>query len=92
MTFEYIFDGGFPLRSPPTDRSLPAISPTAASAPIRWTQATGVVALGPANWGGGAGMTVMSADGTKIAATIGSLDSTVQTRRACGRWARAGRS
>jgi uncharacterized membrane protein len=80
VTFDYIFDGGFPL-SVSNDGSVIAGNLANGSfGPYRWTQATGLVDLGRHTWGGGAGLTVMSADGTKIAATIGSLDSTYNTQ------------
>ena len=80
VTFDYIFDGGFPL-SVSTDGSVVAGNlANGGFGAYRWTQGTGVVPLGRQTWGGGAGMTVMSADGTKIAATIGSLDSTYNTQ------------
>jgi hypothetical protein len=80
VTFDYIFDGGFPL-SVSTDGSVIAGNLANGSfGPYRWTQGTGVVDLGRHTWSGGAGLTVMSADGTKIAATIGSLDSTYNTQ------------
>jgi hypothetical protein len=80
VTFDYIFDDGFPL-SVSTDGSVVAGNlATGGFGAYRWTQATGVVPLGRQSWGGGAGQTVMSADGTKIAATIGSLDSTYNTQ------------
>jgi hypothetical protein len=78
VTFNYIFDGGFPL-SVSDDGSVVAGNLNNFTA-FRWTQATGIDSLGRRTWNGGAGTPAMSADGTKIAYTIGSLDSTYNTQ------------
>lgn len=80
VTLDYIFDGGFPLSVTPDGSAIAGNLATGGFGAYRWTQGTGVVALGRNTWGGGAGMAVISADGTKVAATIGSLDSTYNTQ------------
>ena len=47
---------------------------------FRWTQATGLVSLGRPQVGGGGGVPGISADGTRIGYSIGSLDSSYRTQ------------
>jgi uncharacterized membrane protein len=47
---------------------------------FRWTQATGLVSLGRPQTGGGGGVPAISANGTRIAYGIGSLDGTYRTQ------------
>jgi hypothetical protein len=83
VTFDYIFDGGFPL-SVSNDGSVVAGTMNDGSyTGFRWTQATGLVSLGRPQTGGGGGVPGISADGTRIAYGIGSVDGTYRTQ---GRW------
>jgi uncharacterized membrane protein len=85
-TFEYIFDGGFALSVSDDGSVVAGNLANGTFGPFRWTQATGLVPLGGVTYGGGAGMAATSADGTVIAATIGSVDSVHNTQ---GRWTQA---
>jgi uncharacterized membrane protein len=80
VTFEYIFDGGYPL-SVSNDGTVIAGNDLSYTS-FRWTQATGMVSLGRPQTAG-AGQPSISADGTRIAYGIGSLDSSYTTP---GRW------
>jgi uncharacterized membrane protein len=81
VTFDYIFDGGYPL-AVSSDGTVIAGNDLDYTS-FRWTQATGLVSLGRPQVGGGAGIPAISADGTRISYGIGSLDSTYRTQ---GRW------
>ena len=78
VTFEYIFDGGYPL-AVSDDGSVIAGNDLSFTS-FRWTEATGMVSLGRRQMVGGGGKPGMSADGTRIAYGIGSLDSSYTTQ------------
>jgi hypothetical protein len=80
VTFEYIFDGAYPLAVSSNGSVIAGNLADGSFGPFRWTQATGLVGLGRLSYVGGGGTPGMSADGTKIASTIGSLDSTYSTQ------------
>src|SRR5687767_14485061 len=86
-TFEYIFDGGYALSVSDDGSVVAGNLANGGFGAFRWTQATGLVPLGGQTYGGGAGLTAVSADGTVIAATIGSVDSVHNTQ---GRWTQGG--
>lgn len=79
-TFEYIFDGGYPLAVSDDGSVLAGNLANGSFGPFRWTQATGLVPLGRLAYLGGGGTPGISSDGTKIASTIGSLDSSYTTQ------------
>jgi uncharacterized membrane protein len=81
VTFDFIFDGGFPI-SVSSDGSV-VVGNDNSFTSFRWTQATGLVSLGRPQTGGGGGLPAVSADGTRIGYSIGSLDNTYRTQ---GRW------
>src|SRR5262245_34206909 len=84
-TFTYLFTDGYPL-SVSADGKEVAGNNVSDYGPFRWTQATGRVSLGMASApvvGRSAGTAEMSQDGTKVASTIHSADSTFVT---VGRW------
>ena len=81
VTFEYIFDGGYPLAV--SDNGSVVAGNDLDFTSCRWTQATGLLALGRHQEVGGAGRPDISADGTSIAYGIGSLDGSYTTQ---GRW------
>ena len=79
-TFEFLFDGGAP-QCVSSDGSVVAGNGTSGGfIPYRWTQATGFVSLGRPQFVGGGGVPGMSADGRRIASSIGSLDSSYTTQ------------
>jgi hypothetical protein len=80
VTFEYLFDGGYPLAVSDDGSAVAGNGASGGYVPFRWTQATGFVSLGRPQFVGGAGQPGMSADGTRIASGIGSLDSTYSTQ------------
>jgi len=79
-TFEYLFDGGYPLAVSNDGSVVAGNDASGGFVPFRWTQAGGFVSLGRPQFVGGGGTPGMSADGTKIASSIGSLDSTYSTQ------------
>ena len=86
VTFEFLFDDGYPLAVSANGSVVAGNSSGGGFVPFRWTQATGMVSLGrPASVGGG-GVPGMSADGSKVASTIGSIDLTYSTQ---GLWSQA---
>ena len=86
VTFDFIFDGGYPLAVSQDGSVVAGNLADGSYGPFRWTQATGLISLGrPAHVGGG-GKPGISADGTKIASTIASLDSSYTTQ---GVWTQA---
>ncbi len=85
-TFEYLFDNGFPHGVSNDGNVIVGGSTSGGFVPFRWTQATGIVSLGRPQILGGAGTYAISADGTRIAAGIGSLDSSYTTQ---GLWTQA---
>jgi probable HAF family extracellular repeat protein len=81
VTFQYLADGGYPTACS-SDGSVVAGNTVAAYEPYRWTLATGLVNLGHGSGpvlGRGGGVPGISADGTRVASTIISDDSTVVT-------------
>ena len=89
VTFDFIFDGGYPLAVSSNGAVIAGNDLDYTS--FRWTQATGLVSLGRPQTGGGAGVPGISADGTRIAYSIGLSTARIE-RRAAGRWAPDGRS
>ena len=81
VTFQYLFDGGSPI-SVSNDGSV-VVGNDDNFTSFRWTQATGFVSLGRPQTGGGGGVPGVSADGTRVGYSIGSLDGTYRTQ---GRW------
>jgi uncharacterized membrane protein len=80
VTFEFIMDGAAPL-STSSDGSVLTGTLAAGGYPaFRWTQATGPVHLGRIMHLGGGGQPAISADGTRIAYGIASLDSSYTTQ------------
>lgn len=86
VTFEYLFDNGYPV-SVSADGSVVVGNGIPGFVPFRWTQATGFVSLGRAQYGGGGGTSSVSWDGTKVAASIGAVDSSYNTQ---GLWTLGG--
>ena len=80
VTFDYIFDGGYPLAVSDDGTVVAGNVSTGGFVPFRWTEATGLVNLGRPQFVGGGGSPGMSADGTKIASSIGSIDSSYSTQ------------
>ncbi|HET9325180.1 MAG TPA: FlgD immunoglobulin-like domain containing protein [Candidatus Eisenbacteria bacterium] len=80
VTFEFIFDDGT-LHAVSADGSVVTgnTQTSGNTTAFRWTQATGLVSLGRPMLVGGAGVPDISADGTRIAFGIGSLDGTYTT-------------
>ena len=80
VTFTYLFDDGYPI-SVSSDGSVVAGNGTDGNyTPFRWTQATGFVSLGRPQLVGGGGIPGVSADGKRVASSIGSLDGTYTTQ------------
>ena len=86
MTFDFIFDDGYPLSVSADGSVVAGNSATGGYVPFRWTQSTGLVSLGRPQAVGGAGVPGISADGTKVASSIGSLDLSYSTQ---GLWSQA---
>jgi uncharacterized membrane protein len=80
VTFEYLFDDGYPLAVSDDGQVVAGNSATGGYVPFRWTQATGLVSLGRPQVVGGAGTPGISADGTKVSSGIGSLDQSYTTQ------------
>ena len=81
VTFEYLFNGGAPTSVSSNGSVITGNDNSFTS--FRWTQATGMVSLGRPQGGSGGGIPGISADGTRIGYSIGSLDGTYRTQ---GRW------
>jgi uncharacterized membrane protein len=79
-TFEYLFDNGYPIAVSSDGSVVVGNGATGQYIPFRWTQATGFVSLGRPQNGGAGGQPGVSADGTRVASSIGSLDSTYTTQ------------
>jgi hypothetical protein len=79
-TFAFIFDGGYPQCVSSDGTVVSGNDASGSFVPFRWTQATGFVSLGRPQAGNAGGVPGMSADGTRIASSIGSLDSTYTTQ------------
>lgn len=86
VTVDFIFDGAFPLAVSNDGSVVVGNQNDGHYTPFRWTQATGLVSLGRPQMVGGGGVPDISADGTVIASSIGSLDSSYSTQ---GRWTQA---
>jgi len=85
VTFQYLFDDVAVHDCSDNGQVLAGLNLNTATA-FRWTQATGVVDLGRPMIYGKAGVVSISADGSRIGATIGSLDGSYTTQ---GRWSQA---
>jgi uncharacterized membrane protein len=85
VTFEYLFDDVAVHDCSDNGQVLVGLS-FATSSAHRWTQATGLVDLGRPMTYGKAGVAAISADGSRVAFTIGSLDGSYTTQ---GRWSQA---
>ena len=85
VTFEYLFDG-VPIHDVSDDGNVVVGLNLATASPFRWTQATGVVDLGRPMTYGKAGVASVSADGSRVSSTIGSIDGSYTTQ---GRWSQA---
>lgn len=81
VTFETIFDGGFPLGVTPDGQTV--AGNTTGYGPFRWTQAGGLVPLGMVPTPSPGGTPGISADGNRVASTILGSDSTYS---AAGLW------
>jgi uncharacterized membrane protein len=79
-TFDFLFDGGAPQCVSTDGRVICGNATTGGFVPYRWTQATGFVSLGRAQHVGTGGVPGMSDDGSRIASSIGSLDSSYTTQ------------
>jgi len=79
-TFEFLFDGGYPLSVSSDGSVVVGNGATGQYIPFRWTQATGFVSLGRPQNGGAGGQPGVSADGSRVASSIGSLDGTYTTQ------------
>ncbi len=80
VTFQYLFDGAHALSVSNDGSVVAGTTATGGFEGFRWTQATGVVPLGRVQQVGGAGTPGISADGTRIAYSIGSLDGSYTTQ------------
>jgi uncharacterized membrane protein len=80
VTFDFIFDGGYPLAVSYDGSVVAGNLASGGFGPFRWTQATGPASLGRVTHVGGGGMPGISADGTKVASSIASLDSSYTTQ------------
>jgi len=87
VTFNYIFDNGYPLSVSDDGKVIAGNQTDTHYTPFRWTQATGLVSLGRPQLVGGGGVPAISADGSVIASSIGSADSSYTTQ---GRWTSGG--
>ena len=83
VTFDFIFDNGYPVSVSADGSVVVGNGASGGFIPFRWTQATGFVSLGRPAIVGGGGVPGVSADGSTVASTIGSLDSSYSTQ---GRW------
>jgi len=79
-TFDFLFDGGYPIAVSSDGSVVVGNGATGQYIPFRWSQATGVVSLGRPQNGGSGGQPGVSADGRRVASSIGSLDSTYTTQ------------
>jgi uncharacterized membrane protein len=87
VTFDYIFDNGYPLSVSDDGKVITGNQTDSHYTPFRWTQATGRVSLGRPQLVGQGGVPAISADGSVIASSIGSADSSYATQ---GRWTSGG--
>jgi uncharacterized membrane protein len=79
-TFEYLFDNGYPAVVSSDGSVVVGNGASGQYIPFRWSQATGFVSLGRPQNGGAGGAPGASADGTRVASSIGSLDGTYTTQ------------
>jgi uncharacterized membrane protein len=79
-TFEYLFDNGYPISVSSDGSVVVGNGATGQYIPFRWSQATGFVSLGRPQNGGAGGQPGVSADGRRVASSIGSLDNTYTTQ------------
>ena len=84
VTFDYIFDGGYPLSVSSDGSVIAGNLSNGGFGPFRWTQATGPAYLGQVTHVGGGGTPGISADGTRIATSIAMLADSMQTTQ--GLW------
>jgi uncharacterized membrane protein len=77
-TFQFLFNGGAPTSVSEDGKVVAGNDGSFVS--FRWTQATGLVSLGRSQGGSGAGLPGISADGRRVAYSIGSLDGTYRTQ------------
>jgi hypothetical protein len=80
VTFQFIFDDGAPCAVSYDGNVVTGTTTSGTLTAFRWTQATGLVSLGRPMLVGGAGLPGISADGTRIAFGIGSLDGSYSTQ------------
>jgi hypothetical protein len=80
VTFQFIFDGGAPVAVSSDGNVVTGTTGGSTFTAFRWTQATGLVSLGRPMLVGGGGLPGISADGTRIAFGIGSLDGSYSTQ------------
>jgi flagellar hook capping protein FlgD len=80
VTFEFIFDGGFPLAVSDDGSVIAGNLSNGGFGPFRWTQATGPASLGRVTHAGGGGMPGISYDGTRVASSIAMEDSSFTTQ------------
>lgn len=80
VTFDFLFDGGFPLAVSNDGSVVAGNLSNGGFGPFRWTQATGPASLGRVTHVGGGGIPGISADGTRVASSIASLDSSYTTQ------------
>src|SRR5215831_10418647 len=86
-TFDFIFDNGYPIAVSSDGKVIVGNSTDGTYTSFRWTQATGMVSLGRPQQVGGGGIPGISADGTRIAYGIGSVDGSYTTQ---GLWTQGG--
>jgi hypothetical protein len=79
VTFQYLFTGGVPEAMSNDGSVITGTMMGGYLYTYRWTQATGAVALGRAQHYGAGGTPGISADGTRIASSIASPDSSYTT-------------
>lgn len=75
VTFDFIFDGGYPLAASKDGSVIAGNLSNGGFGPFRWTQATGPMSLGRVTHVGGGGAPGISEDGSRVASSIASLDS-----------------
>ena len=86
-TFDFIFDNAYPLSVSSDGSVVVGNDASGGFVPFRWTQAGGFVSLGRPSHIGGGGFAGVSSDGSKVASSIGSLDSSYTTQ---GLWTQSG--
>ncbi len=86
VTFDFLFDEGYPLAASNDGSVVVGNGASGGYIPFYWTESTGFVSLGRPQFVGGGGIPGVSADGTRIASSIGSVDSSYTTQ---GLWTQA---